>query len=279
MNKYLCIYHSNCSDGFGAAYAFNEWTLENGITDVTYLPTHYGDPIPEVTGMHVYILDFSYDRETLLQMEKEAASLLVIDHHKSAERQLNGLEFCIFDMNRSGAVLTWDVLMNGNHSRPMLLDYIQDRDLWQWKLPGSREVSAALRSYPMRFDVWDDFMDYEGIKRLMDEGKAILRYIQQQVEEIVTNPEAVDMEEIGGYRVPVVNTRQHISEIGNELAHRFQCPFAATYFIQNGQRYYSLRSAETGLDVSVIAKMYGGGGHRHAAGFNIPVDASLALET
>jgi nanoRNase/pAp phosphatase (c-di-AMP/oligoRNAs hydrolase) len=33
---------------------------------------------------------------------------------------------------------------------------------------------------------------------------------------------------------------------------------------------FSLRSTEEGLDVSEIAKLYGGGGHKHAAGFKVP---------
>ena len=45
-------------------------------------------------------------------------------------------------------------------------------------------------------------------------------------------------------------------------------PFSATFFIRaDGKRVWSLRSREGGIDVSVIAKAHGGGGHAQAAGF------------
>ena len=53
-------------------------------------------------------------------------------------------------------------------------------------------------------------------------------------------------------------------------------PFAACYWDTEGARVFSLRSADDGLDVSEIAKQYGGGGHVRAAGFSVPRNHELA---
>src|SRR5438034_364114 len=99
MTDTLVIYHGECTDGFTAAWAFK--TLRP-LTTATYAPAHHGDTPPEVTGKEVYILDFAYPRAQLLRMHDQAASVLVLDHHKTAQADLEGLPFCVFDMDRSG---------------------------------------------------------------------------------------------------------------------------------------------------------------------------------
>ena len=262
MTSRLVIYHKNCADGFAAAFA--AW-LEFGDVDTEYLPAHYGDPAPDVGGKEVYIVDFSYKRAELIQMNEAAESLIVLDHHKTAQAELEGLRFCEFNMEKSGAVLAWEYFHPGLEI-PALFEYIQDRDLWQWRLPQSKEFSAGLRMMPMVFEDWSELIYAYKMLEVKKTGAVVLEYEQKLVEDVVSNPvgEAV----IGGYRVPCVNTTTLISEIGNRLA--VGNPFAAMYFETDEKRIYSLRSEENGVDVSEIAKMYGGGGHPRAAGFTVP---------
>lgn len=261
----LCLYHKNCPDGFGAAYAVREYLCERDRLDsAEFIPVQYGDAPPDVSGMDVYIVDFSFLPDVLREMHRQARSLVVIDHHKTAQGLLADLDFCIFDMQKSGCVLTWEYLFPRTNI-PRLFLYLQDRDLWRWELPHSKEVSAALRSYPPFFDVWDSFMTDNGVNRLINEGVAILRYQNQQIEESLS--QKAEMVEIAGYTVPCVNCTHLISELGDELA-KGQ-PFAALYFDTADKRVISLRSTDDGVDVSQIAKMYDGGGRRNAAGFTV----------
>lgn len=258
----LILYHKNCADGLGAALAVDLWLWEQA-RQADFRTVQYGDPAPDVTGLDVYIVDFSFPRDDLLRMHSQAKSLVVIDHHKTAQAQLSDLPFCIFDMDKAGCVLTWEYLFPTTPV-PLLFQYLQDRDLWTWQLPQSREVSAALRSYPPFLSVWKDFLSDAGVERLKGEGVAILRYQQREIEAVKFRP--VERFTIGGYNVPCVNSTHLISEIGNELAQGE--PFAAIYFdTGDGKRVFSLRSTDDGVDVSEIAKQYGGGGHRNAAGF------------
>jgi hypothetical protein len=136
-----------------------------------------------------------------------------------------------------------------------------DRDLWLFQLPRSREVFAALSSYPMDFRVWSTL----DVDRLADEGPPILRYQQQQVELLCGQ---VRFESLAGFDVPVVNAAVFGSEVGEELLKRYpEAPFAVLYFDRSdGIRQWSLRSRED-FDVSQIARLYQNGGHRQAAGF------------
>lgn len=267
--KFLCIYHADCADGFGAA-----WVVRKALAgkEVEFVPAHSGDDPPNVQGHHVVIVDFSYPRETLEQLHRDAASLRIIDHHKTAEAALRGLTYAHFNLSHSGAVLTWRHYFHADAIMPSLLSYLEDRDMWLWELAGSKQVSAALQSYPMEFEVWDRFMGPMGVSQLQTEGGGILQYQDQQVALAVQH---ASMGWLNGYNVPCINATHLISEIGAALAKGH--PFSVCYFDTAYKRVYSLRSAPDGRDVSVIAKQYGGGGHSHAAGFttNKPLDNQL----
>lgn len=261
MKRYV-LYHANCCDGFGAALVARRWAGADGV----FIPCVYGDPLPAIEdGAQVAIVDFSFPREVLLALAARVKSLLVLDHHKTAQEELAGLPFVVFDMNKSGAMLAWESFHT--EAAPALIRYIQDRDLWRFALPKSREINAALRSYPFDFQVWARF--FNGVERLAPEGAAILRAVDQQVAAMCK--EAVEMV-IGGHAVPCVNATVNFSEVGDELCRQSpERPFSAHYFDRaDGKRQFGLRSRGE-FDVSAVAKLYGGGGHKGAAGFVIDV--------
>lgn len=260
----LCIYHANCQDGFGAAYA--AWKRFGAA--LSFHPGRFDHPPPDVTGKVVYILDFSYPADVLRTMAASAARITLLDHHQTAEKNLRplldaGLVQGEFDQQRSGAGLAWDWFFPGQ-PRPPLINYIEDRDLWRHALPDSRAVSLALRVYPLDFAIWEGLMDQ--VETLRTEGNVILRYNDQRLAELKPLAQRAV---IGGHVVPVINAPAYLaSDLANQLAQGEA--FAAVYFDAPDGRHVSLRSAADGLDVAQIAEGYGGGGHRHAAGFRVP---------
>lgn len=265
----LVLYHGSCPDGFCAA-----WCAHRRFGDeADYLPVNYGQSPPDVTGRDVFILDFSYKRAVMLEMTDKAAHTVVLDHHKTAVQELDGLvhdgrleasnALFVLDVNKSGGRLSWEYFFPGK-TAPWLVDYTEDRDLWRWKLPESREVSACLASWPWTFEEWDKLaLDTTARIHFAEQGTAILRYQQQQVEAQAKNATETVLD---GHKVKCVNATMLISEIAGKLAEGN--PFGATYFIRgDGKKVWSLRSRDGGVDVSEIAKRHGGGGHRNAAGF------------
>lgn len=249
----IIIYHANCNDGHCAA-----WLLHRCFPDAQYVPAHYGQEPPDVTGQDVIIADFSYKREVLEEMHAKAKTLIVLDHHKTAEADLKGLHYCVFDMSKSGAMLVSDYYKQTS----WLVPYVQDRDLWQWALPNSREINAGLASYPLTFEDWDA-VEKMGSARLISEGITILRYEKKLIDLAVRNARE---HVLSGSIVLGVNSTVLFSDIAGELAKGK--PFGFAWFRRKDGKYqYSLRSEPNGEDVSLIAKCYGGGGHKHAAGF------------
>lgn len=276
MEKPMVIYHGGCWDGFCAA-----WLAKKALGDIEAIPAQYGQPAPDVAGRVVYVLDFSYPRDVMERLMTVARRTVVLDHHKTAEAALDGLHMpecgmdVWFDMSKSGGRMAWEwfsLMQPGffsgpNQSRaPWLVDYTEDRDLWRHALPHTHEINAALRSYPLDFDLWDRFgavADVVNGTFLVQEGTAIRRAERQIVDNHLRHAREVEMD---GHRVLSVNATVLFSEIAGELAKGR--PFGACYFDrQDGKRQWSLRSDEHGVDVSAIAKAHGGGGHVHAAGF------------
>ena len=254
------LYHANCPDGFGGAWSV--W-LARGDT-ATYCPVSHGEPPPELPpDASVLMVDIAYPRELALALRGRVRELVILDHHKSAQEDLGDLDFAHFDMNRSGAMLGWNYMHPGQDPPP-LIGYVQDRDLWRFALPNSREVSAALGSYPMDFEVWKT-LDVADLQR---EGIAILRFRDQTVKTIVG---FARWGEIGGYRVPIVNATAHWSDVGEAMLQKYpEAPFVGAYYEDSeGTRRWSLRSRPD-FDVSEVAKKLGGGGHRQASGFREP---------
>lgn len=269
MQKLLCIYHSNCADGFTAA-----WVVKKKFGEaVEFYPGVYQQAPPDVTGRDVILADFSYKRPVLEEMRDRASSVIILDHHKTAQADLHGLDgvTAVFDMERSGAGVTWDYFFP-SLPRPALLNHIEDRDLWKFALPRTREIQAAVFSYPYDFDVWERLMG-GNLDELALEGAAIERKHHKDIEEltkIVTRHFV-----IAGHNVPIANLPYTFtSDAGHLLANGY--PFAGCYWDTPEGRVFSLRSREDGMDVGEIAAQYGGGGHKHASGFRVPYSHELA---
>jgi hypothetical protein len=173
----LIIFHKSCWDGFCAA-----WLCHLAWPDAEFMPAHNDWTPPDVTGKDVLIADVCFSREHLLRMKRQAASLVVLDHHETAQKDMGGLDFCVFDINHSGARLTWDYLVREdvlppNLLRPWLVDYVEDRDLWKKKLQGTDAVNAYLRNQPLDFAVWDSLACRDPWS-LIEPGSVLLKYQQ-----------------------------------------------------------------------------------------------------
>jgi oligoribonuclease NrnB/cAMP/cGMP phosphodiesterase (DHH superfamily) len=290
----IMIYHANCADGFGAAWA--AWSCWGN--EVQYIPSGYGQAAPDLAGKHVLIGDFSYKRDTIDLMAQSAASIVILDHHKTAQEDLGPFIVedaapsyasvdhwlrdlaemgrppvaALFDMSRSGARMVWEFCFP--HSPiPMLIELVEDRDLWLFRLPETKPFALWLRAEPFAFDRWEEIAqqlnDARDHDAIMAEARGMQRFYDQKVSEMVG---FARYEMIGGVSVPVVNCASSFaSDVGNALliAHP-TAEFAACYCDTRKGRQYSLRSDDTRRDVSAIAKRYGGGGHRNAAGFEVP---------
>lgn len=293
--KPLIIFHADCQDGFGAAFA--AW-LKLG-DEAEYLPMDYSETSPDMMAekchdREVYILDFSFKRPVMEHIFDAAKQVVWLDHHKTAFEMWCPGEteyYCcaadpeiILDNNKSGALLAWEYFHPGTEV-PMLIQHIDDRDRWQWKLKGTAEISAALWSMrPWSFEQWDELMHPDHYGSLWSEGAAILRAQKQQIAQmakqgrkcriIKAEPrqggEHWESDILVDARGLAVNAPIHQSEIGHELANASSTYGLVWYLDADNVVRCSLRS-NGDYDVSAIARTFGGGGHRNAAGFSTDI--------
>jgi nanoRNase/pAp phosphatase (c-di-AMP/oligoRNAs hydrolase) len=267
------LYHGRCLDGFGAAYAawkkFHEYDEAHGER-TEYIGVRYEEDPPElIKGVDVYIVDFSYKRDVLIELAKDHG-ITVIDHHKSAQEDLAGeIEVeAIFDLERSAAVMAWTYWHM--EDPPKLLRHIGDRDLWRFEMKDTESICAALWHKDMDFEVWDQICtDKEQFKRLRYQGRMIIKVRDDNIRQ--ANKGAFSAT-IDGHRCVVVNNPIHVSEAAHLLLKKFpNAQFAVCFRMQDDGRWrWDFRARKEGFDVSTIAIPLGGGGHPSAAGARTP---------
>lgn len=287
----LVIYHGGCRDGFCAAWVIHRYLQRRG-EDGEFFAGYYGKNPPDCRGRVVIIVDFSYPLEMMKKIADEAVSLVVLDHHKTAQEALS--EFAknspentrvIFDMNYSGAGLAYLYYFGTEDEtgpRPWLVAYVEDRDLWRFSLDDTKVINAYIGTIPFDFSAWDE-AELLDLTQAFLHGRGAAAKVAQYVAEVRKNAIWITFE---GHLVPIVNAPQvDISELVGALAegHPYSgapgpgaAPwpdgvivpgFAVGWFQTSDGRFaYSLRSCGD-FDVSAIAKKYGGGGHKNAAGF------------
>ena len=296
--KPLVIYHKSCSDGFAAAYA--AWLKFGDAAE--YLPQQYGtdysksENVFEFRDREVYILDFSFPRDIMDMLFDGAARVVWLDHHKTAfemwcgkpsdifftvHKEQDARRHLVLDDCKSGAMLAWEYF-HPNTEVPALIRHIDDRDRWQFKLDGSKELHAALWSYqPWTFDQWENILDLRdqiAVDQMISEGAAILRAQEAAVKNMLKHARCCQIiysdEITHDLRGLALNTNMHISEAGHELANQTGSFGLIWYIGDNGKAKCSLRSNGE-YDVSCLARHFGGGGHRNAAGFSIEMGTLL----
>lgn len=206
---------------------------------------------------------------------------------------MQGQHMITLDNNRSGAYLAWEYFHPGTEV-PMFIKHIDDYDRWQFKLPGTKQFNKALWSYaPWTFRQWAHWSDSnkypEFIVDKYREGEAILRAHDQNVQAMVKSAARkckiltkvqygshIDSIEYGEFDGLAANCPPHLtSDVGHELATQSGTFGLCWTLKQTGLiANCSLRS-NGDYDVSAIAKSFGGGGHRNAAGFEVDIQALL----
>jgi uncharacterized protein len=276
-----CIYHGGCSDGFAAA-----WVVRLAHKDheeqVEFFPGRYGMPLPEFSERPsmIYVVDFSWPWDQMVKLAARTDCLVWLDHHQTAldSRQADPGSspdnmFIVLDMERSGAMLTWDYFFDD--PPPPVFLYVQDRDLWRWELENSREVSSLILATPMSWDSWTELMNADA-GQLADRAHGAWVFEQATIASVIQHAHWCGMgsERLGTRRVFPIAAAPYI--VGSSLAEAMMDEFGsdmAAYYIQkpDGDVQYGFRS-RNGVTVHDFAKSLSstGGGHPSAAGCTLP---------
>ena len=272
------IYHKDCMDGLSSAFIAHCSFLELE-QKAEFYPMHYNEidqvkNIPLERDDILMLLDFSLPKE-IIEKIAENNAVVVIDHHKTAMHLTeikNPNVSVIFDLEKSGAILTFEYFesLSCNPLNKELFEYIQDRDLWKWKLPGSKEVSSSLalqveknniNSFKQAYWVFQDNQ-----REFKSTGTTVLKMQQKQVDEKVDKCFEIN---ILGHKFKAINATENVSELGNAICNKYNMPTLIYFQISRDEVVLSFRSLDHLVDVSEIAKRFGGGGHKCASGATI----------
>lgn len=275
----VVAYHDHCTDGIAAAAVVSLAVESAGGTQPEFVPVQYGQPLPQrilAGGKRLLFVDFCPEREQIPTIQAAWEDWLAIDHHK--HREWLPAEYpdnAYFDLERSGAVLAHDWFF-GRHDAnlPLVLRYVQDRDLWRWGMPGSREVSAAFGEEPRTLERWREMVYSDNVDAWLRDGTCLLKSRTRSAQERAKK--AFATQTLAGISFRAVNATENLSEVGEEILRAFPDVEVACGFFQIGddtmQLSFRSRAHQPGRNNALAAaRELGGGGHEHAAGARMPL--------
>lgn len=263
------ILHHNDSDGFCAAAAYKMWKHDS-LTE--YHPVEYGWNLPTMDdGSRVFILDFHISREELDALVNRMNSVMILDHHETALKKLQGHPNTFFDMTRSGCMIAWDYFSD-NCVPTEFVKYVQEQDLGRANLPDSTFIKNYIFSLPMDVDAYLAAFHTDR-EEMVNEGRVITRFAKQLIANSLQYSHVITIDE---YTMLCINSSVMFSDIGSYLRHHMEdhgCEFAGCYYrLDNDHIKFSLRSHKDFNVATVAERFKSGGGHSQAAGFEIPVE-------
>lgn len=284
MSTNLVIYHQtktgvDCPDGITSAAIAAE-----ALGNADLLGYCYNMPLPDIDWQKyksIYVVDFSFPLDVMkaLLLKNSNSNVVVIDHHKTAAENLKNITGCysIFDLSRSASELTWDYFHPGKPC-PGIVLYVGDRDMWKWNLPDSKKINCALSNLRLRLGGKQVYQQYRSFSleqlhnELLPLGQKIYQARQQRIAELATSFkygfDFINKEYFLVGEIPEIDSYL-TSDLAENLYLNELRPLG--YVVIYGENSFgvSLRSRQgSEVDVSRIAKKFGGGGHFHAAGFS-----------
>lgn len=261
----VILYHGGCPDGFGSAYA--AWKKFGETAE--YIPMKYSQTVPEgLEGKELYFIDFCYTQDVMDDIAKRAKSVTVLDHHLGSKEVVESMPEHIFDEKRSGATIAWSYF-HPDVPVPMLLQYVEDGDRYVFKLPDSRAVLAYAYAQRFTFEDWDhlvqEFEDAGTRASLIEKGKIYSEHFAILTEQIANKAILVSFEGFECYLASAAN--MFTSDVGNRLA-LLKPPLGIIVNLHGDIVNVSLRS-DSSVDVSALARKYGGNGHPQASAFHL----------
>lgn len=272
----VCLYHGSDLDGHCSGAIYSVVAQEKGLDYVLY-PIDYGDPIPWdlCKGANVAILDFSIQPwHDFQKFAKAAKSVLWIDHHSSAisEYEEKGIESasfqCRLDVTKAACELVWE---HFNPDLPMArgVKLLGRYDVWDHSDPDVLPYQYGMRLFDMDpksgkdQTKWIDVLTGD-TETAIEIGKILLKYQRKQDAEAVSK--AWFPVEFGGRTWQACNRLGKGSSFFDSVADSKQYDGVLSFSFNGKIWTIGLYSDRDDVDCGAIAKSYGGGGHKGAAG-------------
>ena len=237
---------------------------------VEFYPIQYGDDFsPDITKDRVVaILDFSFKPDVMSKIVENAERVIWCDHHKTAKDYNYNVDgFCDFsEKGLAGCECTWKWCFGDSQRQvPKAVTLIGDYDAWRHEhAPETTQFYEGLKTFqePLT-ELWQILFDEKAsiIQSIIDRGDICIQYRDQYCQHLLSKYSY--QTSIDGVNAIALNVQSFGSNAFGEAFHEY--PICIAYIYNGSQYVVSLYSKS--VDVSLIAKKFGGGGHKGAAGF------------
>lgn len=294
----VAVYHNPCSDGIASA-----WLVKQNYPNIQLIGCKAGEnPNLDISSLNdkiISFLDICPKLEYLKLILNICKKVIILDHHESNYKEINQLNpkpdnlIIVFDNNRSGCMITYDYIHNTvNESlRPWFINYIGDRDLWQFKLENSKNINLSLFN--------DGYLTLAGLSKLNSiedtktiinemalKGKIYSELMDKQLDISLNQAKPCYFKDINDkqYNTYLISNIQASirSDVCNKLLTK---PFINNqktdisvylqYDIESNEFWLSFRSNKDGINLADLLKPFGGGGHACASGLTVKTQDEL----
>jgi len=275
-----CFYHTDM-DGKCAGAIVKEYynNSESEKSGETYIPINYKDDFPFdsiVQNETIVIVDFSLqkegDFERLIQLTDK---IIWIDHHKTAIEKNAHLEGKVSGVRKdgvAGCVLTWNFFFP-EREVPRIVKMLGDYDIWDFSNYGNdlNVLQTGIRLYENHPESceWRRWLEFgnkeyslENFSEIMNKGLIALQYRDKTWAGLIKSWSFWATFE--GYKVICCNAGSVSSQLFNSVKEDFDLMMP---FVFDGKQWTVSIYSTKDIDCSELAKKYGGGGHKKAAGF------------
>lgn len=270
----ICIHHNDLDGRCAAAIVAKKFKKEN----LRFLEMDYKDEFDYHYVMlddPIVIVDFSLKPEVMEVLFAITKNIIWIDHHVTAKdypyQHLDGLRD-FTDKGNSGCELAWKFFFP-DEEMPDCVRFIGDYD--KWALKYDPECFQYYEGMKMRQEIdnpasyeWEILLENNYYTNyVLSDGKAAIEYRDNY---------CAGLRKSYGYETSINGVRAYACNqymFGSKgFGEKFDEYPVCLAYIHDGSRF-TVSLYSTTIDVSMIAKNHGGGGHKGAAGFvcdNLP---------
>lgn len=311
--KTTVIFHSADFDGIFCREIANRFL---GTENVEYIGWNHGDdPLPIPNGK-IYILDLPVDRVFGFKYEPEnvnqkppqhPAGLVWIDHHKSSIEthpsaipgyRIDGVAACRLawqwfkrkGKSPEGSQREYETPLpvkcmfeDRTVSEPWAVRLAGEYDIWDKRDPNAELFQHGLRSEELYPVTWDALLSYAiedeaTVTRLLNQGRALQFARTNENESIIKEIGfTIQWEGLTFLACNAARYNSHLFTEGLTPEHDACFGFKWTGKTWSVSLYHA--PGKEHHDLSLIAKKYGGGGHRGACGFQTTNLSFLCVKT
>jgi len=265
-----CFYHGSDLDGHCSGAIVKKAFPEAELIGINYGNDFPWDKIQK--NEIVFMVDFSLQPFENMERLNKIARLSWVDHHKSAIDEAGARGFFAsggqtLEVGRAACELCLESLFPGIKNETVRL--LGRYDVWDLQ-PGTLELQNGLRMYdtlPTNTDLWQSLLcqDESLLMESLHVGKILLR--KKQMDDKIYAKSCSFETEIDGLKVIAVNRGITNSQLFESVYDPEKHDGMLAFVWRKKQWTVSVYSDKKNIDVSLICKTRGGGGHKGAAGF------------